>query len=365
MPAIADFRIVSEQNFILGGAPKGCQKQRKHRSHYGFTRQTSHGIFLSSLRGSRIHRLEKWVNRSLRAWQDRRLSAMFEEQRPRQGCAFVKGTTMTCHDQGAYLIFDIETIPDGNLIAEVKYPDLTLTPHDAVVRLQDDTRASSPSGSDFLPLTFHVPVAVCVLRVDERFRLQSLTCLDVPQYRPREIATLFWRGVQHYKAALVSFNGRKFDIPVMELSAYRFGLSLPWHYKGDKDGAGSRHRYGGRHIDLYEFFSNFNAHQVPGGLNLLARLIGAPGKFEMHGSNVYQMIQAGRAQAVNEYCAFDVLDTYFVFLRTRVLQGDINLEQEEQLRQQGQSWLRGEAEKQTFLHRYLAKWDEAIVSRAE
>lgn len=263
--------------------------------------------------------------------------------------------------RAGYLIFDIETIPDGKLIAETKYPDLKLSPHDAVIRAQDDARASSSSGSDFLPLSYHLPVAICVLRVGTDFKLQSLTCLDAPLYRPQEIVTAFWKGAQHYKAQLVSFNGRSFDIPVLELAAFRYGIQIPWHFKGTENAKsnkdkGPRNRYSDLHLDLFEFFSNYNAHRMAGGLNLLSKLIGIPGKFEMSGANVYSMILTGNFAAVNEYCSFDVLDTYFVFLRTKVLTGELTMFQEEHLRREAHAWLKVESEKQAHLTRYLEKW---------
>ena len=53
-----------------------------------------------------------------------------------------------------------------------------------------------------------------------------------------------------------------------------------------------------------------------GGLNLLAKLIGKPGKMDVSGEQVYEMYRDGRYQDINDYCMFDTLDTYFVFLRT-------------------------------------------------
>ena len=44
------------------------------------------------------------------------------------------------------------------------------------------------------------------------------------------------------------------------------------------------------------------------------------------------MYHEGKLQEINDYCLCDTLDTYFVFLRTRVLTGDINPDQEEELR---------------------------------
>lgn len=263
--------------------------------------------------------------------------------------------------KAGYLIFDIETIPDGLLIAETKYAGLNLNAHEAVIRAQDDARATSSSGSDFLPLTYHLPVAICVLKVGTDFRLQSLVNLDAPHYRPNEIVAAFWKGAQHYKAKLVSFNGRTFDIPVLELAAFRYGIQIPWHFKGEVSLKGSRNkaprdRYSELHIDLFEFFSNYGAIRVAGGLNLLAKLIGIPGKFEMSGANVYSMIQTGNYAAVNEYCSFDVLDTYFVFLRTKVLTGELTLSQEDHLRKDAHLWLQTESQKQSHLSRYLEKW---------
>ena len=263
--------------------------------------------------------------------------------------------------KAGYLIFDIETVPDGQLIAETKYAGLNLNPHEAVIKAQDDARASSSSGSDFLPLSYHLPVAICVLKVGTDYRLQSLVNLDSPLYRPQEIVAAFWKGAQHYQAKLVSFNGRTFDIPVLELAAFRYGLQIPWHFKGAMGLLGSkekgpRNRYSDLHIDLFEFFSNYGANRLTGGLNLLSKLIGIPGKFEMSGANVYSMIQTGNYAAVNEYCSFDVLDTYFVFLRTKVLTGELTLFQESHLRNEAHKWLKAESEKQPHLLRYLEKW---------
>src|SRR5262245_37399687 len=99
----------------------------------------------------------------------------------------------------AYLIIDTESVPDGKLLSIIKYPGENLNSEDAVARAQEEARASSPSGSDFLPLTFQYPVAACVLRVGADHSLQAITCLDAPQYRPRKIVESFWAGVALYR----------------------------------------------------------------------------------------------------------------------------------------------------------------------
>src|SRR3954464_5447343 len=94
----------------------------------------------------------------------------------------------------AFLVLDTESVPDGKLLGLVKYPDEDLPPEAAVARAQAEARERSRDGSDFLPVTFQYPIAVCVARVGPDFRLQAITCLDAPHYRPREIVEAFWRG---------------------------------------------------------------------------------------------------------------------------------------------------------------------------
>src|SRR5262249_14367821 len=129
----------------------------------------------------------------------------------------------------AFLIMDTESVPDGRLLALDKFPGEQLTPEEAVARAQAEARDRSLSRSDFLPVTYQYPVAVCILRVGSDFALQALTCLDAPFFRPRKIVEGFWTGLASYKekykdrVKLVTFNGRCFDLPLLEFAAFRYG----------------------------------------------------------------------------------------------------------------------------------------------
>ena len=60
------------------------------------------------------------------------------------------------------------------------------------------------------------------------YRLLDVSVLDEPQFRPHVITEHFWRGWEKYRRpTLVSFNGRTFDLPLLELAAFRYGLSVP------------------------------------------------------------------------------------------------------------------------------------------
>jgi hypothetical protein len=81
------------------------------------------------------------------------------------------------------------------------------------------------------------------------------------------------------------------------------------------------------------------------------------GKMDVAGDQVYEMYRAGKLQEINDYCLFDTIDTYFVFLRTRVLTGDLKPEEERALARRARLWLGHKAAGLPALHTYLAAWD--------
>ena len=72
----------------------------------------------------------------------------------------------------AFLILDTESVPDGRLLGQVKYPGETLSPEEAIAAAQRrpaNCRATAPTSC---PSLFSIPVAVCVLRVAADFPLR-------------------------------------------------------------------------------------------------------------------------------------------------------------------------------------------------
>ncbi len=258
----------------------------------------------------------------------------------------------------AFLILDTESVPDGKLLAKVRHADETLTPEEAVRRAQAEARDRSATGSDFLPVSFHYPVAACILRAGPDFGLQGLTCLDAPHFRPRRLVEQFWGGLAAYREKykerikLVTFNGRGFDLPLLELAAFRYGIAARDYFLA------SRNRFGTGHLDLMDWLTNYGSVRLSGGLDLLSKLLGKPGKMTVSGERVYQMHLEGRAQEINDYCMFDTLDTYFVFLRTRVLTGELTLEQEHIVVMRAKAWIMQKAAQMPALQQYLDSWGD-------
>lgn len=259
----------------------------------------------------------------------------------------------------AYLVFDVEAVADGDLIRRVRYNATGLSDAEAMARYRQELMEKR--GNDVIPATFMQPIAVAIAKVAADFRLTDLILLDPPQYRPAEIARRFWQGWNHYgRPALVTFNGRGYDLPVLELAAYRYGLSVPGWFNFDaRSFDQARNRYNtASHIDLMDLVSNFGATRVVGGLNLLANLIGKPGKTGIDGSKIQDMYDAGEVEAINHYCCCDVLDTYFVFLRTRVLTGKLPLDKEQLIVNETKAWLEERRESNPAYAHYLEHWGD-------
>ncbi len=254
-----------------------------------------------------------------------------------------------------YLIVDVESVPNGELIKNVKYHDDDISIDAAIEKLGNEMMHITNNHSAFIPVTFQRPICIVVGKADEDFNLVEVQSFDAPDFREEDMIRKFWYmlEVQNSDAVLITFNGRGFDVPLMELMGYKYGYAAKKHYT---DKYGTRFRGGAKHIDLQEFFSNNGNMKVAGGLNLLSKLIGIPGKGDIKGSDVHQYYKDGRIKEINDYCTCDVLDTYLVFLRTRVITGQITIIEEEHIINNLKEFLSKNSEKNNAFAIYLNSW---------
>ncbi len=269
-------------------------------------------------------------------------------------------------DKPAFLIFDIETVVDGRLVQQIRFPDEPhLTPAQAVAKERAQLLEKSGGKSDFVPHTFHVPVSVAIAKVADDYSLMEVRTLDRPKFRPQMITRQFWKGWQGYgQPTLVTFNGRFFDIPVLELAAFRYGIGLPaWFNAPGNQYQQPRNRFNTTaHLDLQDFIGNQGATPVNGGLNLVSRLVGGAGKMGTKGDMVQELWERGERERIDDYCMCDALDTYLVFLRTRVLTGHLSLTEERQLVAKARTWITTAAEHNVAMAQYanhLVEWQPA------
>jgi hypothetical protein len=142
----------------------------------------------------------------------------------------------------------------------------------------------------------------------------------------------------------------------MELAAFDHGCQAREYFER------SRNRYQGNHIDLLDWLSNYGACRLAGGLSMLAqRSAGGRqpgcGKLDVAGNLVYSLYREGKVRQINDYCMFDTLDTYFVFLRTRVLVGEFTFDEELALARRARTWLGARVAELPALRTYLDAWD--------
>ena len=133
-----------------------------------------------------------------------------------------------------YLVFDTESVADAELIAKLRYSGESLTPAEALKRYRDELMGKYES--DFIPYSFQLPISVAIGKVCEDYRLEDIVVLDEPQFRPHIITEYFWRGWEKYRRpTLLALTAGGFDLPLLELAAFRYGISVPgWFQNSGK-----------------------------------------------------------------------------------------------------------------------------------
>jgi predicted PolB exonuclease-like 3'-5' exonuclease len=198
-----------------------------------------------------------------------------------------------------YLILDIETIPDRELH----------TPPEAATGVE----------RPFPPLYACRPVVLGVMWLDE-----DLSCRRIGTFGEGKdeagMMSDFADFMGKWRPHLVTWNGRSFDLPVLALRALRHGLSFGWYYRGQ----GYRYRYSEEgHLDLCDVLSDHGAAKMT-SLDGAARVIGLPGKDGVDGSQVEGLFLGGQIESLRHYCLSDVAQTAFLFLRYRLVAGEID-----------------------------------------
>ena len=219
----------------------------------------------------------------------------------------------------SFLVFDIETRVDKALLRATQFRGQSLSEDDAYERMRDAAAPRVDGRSDFFPLTLHVPISIALGEVGDDYVLQRRRgARRRPARRGRAGAGEFWRRLEAFDGTLVSFNGRGFDLPVLELQALRHGCARAALLRRAQRPA--RARSAVTAISTTGS-TNFGASRLRGGFDLVAKLVGLPGKGAVSGADVQALWERGRWDEIHRYCADDVLQTYFLFLRVEHLRG--------------------------------------------
>ena len=220
------------------------------------------------------------------------------------------------------LVFDIETRVDKALLRATQFRGHTLSDEEAYERLREQLWRESEGRSDFIPVSFHVPISIALVSAADDGSLHGVEVLGADRLGEEGLAHEFWRRLELFDGLLISYNGRGYDLPVMELQALRHGCAVP-RYFTERNGLRQRT---GRHLDLLDWFGNFGAVRLRGGFDLLARVAGLPGKGAVSGGDVQRLWERGCWDEIHRYCADDALQTYLLYLRSERLCGRLEAE---------------------------------------
>lgn len=223
-----------------------------------------------------------------------------------------------------YAVIDIETRIDKALVKGIYEHDDSLSEEEAYKKAKERILQESGGKTDFFPVPFHIPISIVVGQVNEAVELKNLFVLgeEDGDYSPQRLVASFWERMERFRGSLVSFNGRGFDLPVLELQALKYGISAPRYFDTQ---SGCRYRFSDTgHFDLMDFITNYNAFLIKGGLNILSKMIGLPGKGQIKGEDVQNLWDKGAYNEIHSYCRKDVIQTYFLFLRIELLRGKID-----------------------------------------
>ena len=218
------------------------------------------------------------------------------------------------------LAFDIETIPDCAGIRRLY--DLPADLPDAEVAEVAFQKRRGVAGNDFLPPHLQrVIVISCVARDDEGVKIFSI---GEPERDEKTALARFFDAIDRKTPQLVSWNGKGFDIPVLNHRALIHGVCCT-RFWNTEEFNNYVNRYQTKHLDLMDQLAMFNSRGFA-PLDELARLAGLPGKQGIGGAEVWTAYRRGEMQAIRDYCEVDVVNTYLLFQRFQVVRGLLNHE---------------------------------------
>jgi 3'-5' exonuclease len=264
------------------------------------------------------------------------------------------------------LIFDIETVPDFDSARRLLHDDNS-DANAIHLKLAKYHKADFDVAKDnpnlvFLKPVFHQIVAISFMHVDlshnsgsEVHHFKELRSGGNANSSEKELIDGFFAFIAKHRPKLVSYNGRSFDLPVLQYRALKHKTSSFGLYQlGDKWN-NYLNRYSlDWHTDLIEALSNFGA-ATRVSMNELCASLNLPGKIDVDGLAVYDLYKSDKVQEIRDYCETDVLNTYLIYLHYALHFGIMNKQNFETATEQIEGFLTN-MEKYPHYDRFRAKW---------
>jgi 3'-5' exonuclease len=211
---------------------------------------------------------------------------------------------------GSYvLVWDLETVPDAAAVSSI------------AGRSMSDAEVQEYLGDKFPALPLHRIVCIGALiaqRGAQGWGVQSLGAPHIGNRPEPALIAAFVERIAALRPKLVSFNGQRFDLPVLRYRAMMHSVAAP-----GLEARGYFKRYTDDAVDLCDVLASYDARGRV-SLDQLSRLLGLPGKpADIEGSQVATFVKEGRIQEVANYCETDVANTYRIWLRYELFRGGL------------------------------------------
>ena len=262
--------------------------------------------------------------------------------------------------QQTLVVFDIETIPDTQAASVLTGSEATDVPtlREALRQYHLD---ATDGRNDFPRQPFHQVVSIAAVEVEvervnggEQYHFRR--CFSNQSHDEAEMIRGFMDWCHKLRPRLVTFNGRNFDVPVLQFRAMKHGIQAGWLFRAENKWENYKARYAQAfHTDLLDVMRDFGGMQGGLKLNEVATILGLPGKTGVDGSKVAEMYDNGDIQSICDYCETDVLNTYLVYLRWQHLTGVLATEGLVQATQEVYDYLL-QAQEQPHYKEFLDAW---------
>ena len=220
-----------------------------------------------------------------------------------------------------FLILDVESVRDDDLVYETHRKILQWTdagPQEEPYAQCLERVLPELEAQPMLALRYQRPVLVSMIMVDNRFNYLghrthyskgTRAVLDTWQSLT-EALTQF--GVQH----IITFGGKQFDMPLLELHALRNRVQVPaWFTKLDTkpwDNPRAKSEVNRWHVDMQQLLAG--SGNYGGTLHYWSRAFSLPGKIDTDGQQVAELVAADNWGALEDYCLCDCLNTLGLFM---------------------------------------------------
>jgi 3'-5' exonuclease len=228
---------------------------------------------------------------------------------------------------GNFVVFDIETVPCVDSARNLLNLGSEVSDSEVIERLTEYHRDITGGLNEFHRQPFHKVVCISFISGSigyygnsdkEKYTIKTIRSGGRNGETEEEILRKFFSYLEtmanRQSLRLISFNGRSFDMPVLQYRAMKYGIDARWIFS---DGLYNyNHRYSiDKHCDLLEMFSNFGA-SARIKMSEVCALLNIPCKSNgVDGSQVHNLFGEGKLNEIADYCETDVVATFILYLR--------------------------------------------------